>query len=345
MADGTLIVADDPLLRKALSEVLNGRDKSGSVSAVSPTRADASALGKAGVIVLAGTISELLENARLLQSVNAAERPLVAVVITGSSTLSDLTSALPLSREAIIEVPERGIRNALEEKAVAIDGAVGRVKLSGWRKVPSAARTAQSSSQLTSQPNRNYSGPMICLGASTGGTEAIQQVLKGLPATCPPIAIVQHMPEAYVADFAARLDRNCAMSVRQAEEGDAMQVGLVLIGPGGRQMRLKRDGSAVRVALGESDKIGGHCPAVDALMDSAASVLGRKGIAVLLTGMGKDGASGMLAMRKAGAKTFAQDENSSVVYGMPKAAFEVGAVEIVAPLPDMAARIMGAVLP
>ena len=167
---------------------------------------------------------------------------------------------------------------------------------------------------------------LIAMGASTGGTEALLAVLKELPGNLPPIVITQHMPPVFTEMYAERLDRLCAMEVREAKDGDALYLGLCLIAPGGLQMRVHRDVLGARVSCKEEDKVSGHCPSVDVLFHSVAEEYKASAVGILLTGMGKDGAKGLLAMHEQGAYTLGQDEKSSVVYGMPMEAYKLGAV-------------------
>lgn len=167
---------------------------------------------------------------------------------------------------------------------------------------------------------------LIAMGASTGGTEALLAVLKELPGNLPPIVITQHMPPVFTEMYAERLNRLCAMEVREAKDGDELYSGLCLIAPGGLQMRVHRDVLSARVSCTEEEKVSGHCPSVDVLFHSVADQFKASAIGILLTGMGKDGAKGLLAMHERGAYTLGQDEKSSVVYGMPMEAYKLGAV-------------------
>lgn len=181
---------------------------------------------------------------------------------------------------------------------------------------------------------------VIAIGASTGGTEAIRQLIEGFPATMPGVVIVQHMPAGFTRMFAERLNQLCAMEVREAAHGDQLRAGLVLIAPGGRHLRLARGGAGFEVHCAAGEKVSGHCPSVDVLMHSVAKVAGVRAIGLLLTGMGADGADGLCAMRHAGARTLAQDQASSVVFGMPRVAFERGGAERLVPLDQMAAATL-----
>ena len=182
---------------------------------------------------------------------------------------------------------------------------------------------------------------VIAIGASTGGTEAIRRVIEEFPATTPGIVIVQHMPAGFTKMFAERLNQLCQMEVREAKDGDRIRSGLILIAPGGFQMKVIRSGGFYQVRCGGTEKVSGHCPSVDVMMHSVAEHVGRNAIGAMLTGMGQDGAEGMLAMKNAGARSIAQDEASSVVFGMPKVAFEKGGASRLVPLDKIAASLMG----
>jgi len=165
------------------------------------------------------------------------------------------------------------------------------------------------------------------MGASTGGTQALTAVLTRLPAEIPPILIVQHMPPGFTRTFAERLNTICAFEVKEAEHGDAVTPGRALVAPGGRHLLLGRQGSRWIAELNDGEKVHRQKPAVEVLFQSVAKLAAANAVGVIMTGMGGDGAEGMLAMRKAGARTIAQDEQSCVVFGMPKEAIKLGGVE------------------
>lgn len=167
---------------------------------------------------------------------------------------------------------------------------------------------------------------IIGLGASTGGTEATLEVIKRLPANTPGIVVVQHMPPGFTKMYAERLDRTCPMQVKEAQNGDIIERGRVLIAPGDKQMRVVRQGAHYVVSCQPGAKVSGHCPSVDVLFRSMAQSVHCRMVGIIMTGMGRDGAEGLLEMRKRGAFTIGQDKESSVVYGMPMVAYEIGAV-------------------
>jgi len=181
---------------------------------------------------------------------------------------------------------------------------------------------------------------MIFVGASTGGTEALKELLLGFPGDCPPILVVQHMPEAFTASFAKRLNSLVRPRVVEAQGGERVEPGTVYIAPGHSHLRIKKAAGAYITELLQTPAVNRHRPSVDVLFNAAADLLGRNAIGVILTGMGKDGAQGLLRMRQAGAKTLGQDEESCVVYGMPREAFLIGAVEEQLPLDAIAPRIL-----
>jgi two-component system chemotaxis response regulator CheB len=168
---------------------------------------------------------------------------------------------------------------------------------------------------------------LIAIGASTGGTEAIIEVVKKFPANTPGVVIVQHMPPVFTRMYAERVDKICAMKVREAKNGDRVERGTILIAPGGdEQLYVRQDASGYYTYIAAGAKVSGHCPSVDVMFDSVAKTAGRNAVGVILTGMGADGAKGLTDMKKAGAHTIGQDEESCVVYGMPMEAFKRGGV-------------------
>jgi len=184
---------------------------------------------------------------------------------------------------------------------------------------------------------------VIAVGASTGGTEALREFLAPLPSDTPGIVVVQHMPASFTKSFADRLDTQCQMRVKEAAEGDRILPGHVLIAPGDFHMRVLRSGAVYSVTVNHEERVNRHRPSVDVLFDSCAQNLGANVVGVILTGMGADGARGMLAMRNAGARTIAQDEATSVVYGMPREAVLAGGVEQVLPLQSIPDAVLRAV--
>jgi two-component system chemotaxis response regulator CheB len=183
-------------------------------------------------------------------------------------------------------------------------------------------------------------GRLLVIGSSTGGVEALSELISHLPENCPPTAIVQHMPPDFTASLAARLDRLNAPKVVEAHDGAPIEAGCIYIAPGGAKHLEVQDNNGLRCRLRAGPPVSGHSPSVDALFTSAAQVAKSNTIGVILTGMGRDGAQGLLAMREAGARTIGQDEATSLIYGMPRAAFEIGAVERQLPLDRIANAVL-----
>lgn len=214
---------------------------------------------------------------------------------------------------------------------------ISKIKIAAKAKVPQASEkfSAQADMQWRVDTKK-----IIAIGASTGGTEAVHHILKQLPANMPGILIVQHIPPVFSRMFAERLNNQTPFEVKEAQTGDYLEPNKVLIAPGNQHVRIKRLGEKYKIEVFLGDKVNGHCPSVDVLFESVAKECGRDSIGIILTGMGYDGAKGLLLMRRKGAQTLGQDEKSSVVYGMPKVAFEIGAVERQVPLETMAQALV-----
>lgn len=214
---------------------------------------------------------------------------------------------------------------------------VAKVKIASTAKVGNMKHTAAAVS--TRGMNAVASDRIVAIGASTGGTEAIFDVVKNFRRDIPGVVIVQHMPPGFTKMYADRLNNQCEVAVKEAQTGDKVLPGQVLIAPGDRQMRLVKVGNEFQVECKGTERVSGHCPSVDVLFHSVAKVAGKKAIGVILTGMGGDGAQGLLAMRNAGALTVGEDEASCVVYGMPKVAYDIGAVQYQMPLDAIARKV------
>ncbi len=200
---------------------------------------------------------------------------------------------------------------------------IAKIKIAAKAKIVANIPVAESSLPKVSTSTNK----IIAIGASTGGTEAIFSILSKLPAEMPGILIVQHIPSVFSKMFAERLNSQTKLNVKEAETGDWLEKGKALIAPGDRHMRIKRVGDKFKVEVFAGEKVNGHCPSVDILFESVAKEAGSNAVGIILTGMGYDGARGLLAMRRKGSRTIGQDEKSSIVFGMPRVAFEIGAIE------------------
>lgn len=253
--------------------------------------------------------------------------PQYKIPIIVVSSVSDIVfDAMNAGAVDFLSKPDARIPNAFEnfinELILKIKGAAN-VNLSANM----AQLTRANMNKITEKTLVPNSSRLIAIGASTGGTEALYSILKVLPKTVPGIVVVQHIPPVFSRMFAERLNMQTSFDVKEAQTGDVIEPGRVLIAPGDKHMKVKRIGDKYIVELSQGSKVSGHCPSVDVLFESVAKMAGKNAVGVILTGMGQDGATGLMSMRRFGARTIGQDKESSVVYGMPKVAFDIGAVE------------------
>lgn len=235
----------------------------------------------------------------------------------------------------------RGLNQMLADLRQKVKMAAG-ANLSAWKN--KAQKREKSAPVVIRTALAESTDKVLAIGASTGGTEAIRRVITSFPASMPGIVIVQHMPPGFTKHFSDNLNQICEMEVREAQTGDRVMPGRVLIAPGGKHMTVRRSGGIYLVDCQEGENVNGHCPSVDVLFHSVARYVAGNALGVILTGMGGDGADGLVAMRHAGARTIAQDEASCVVFGMPKVAIERGGAERIAPLdgiPQMIVSMLG----
>lgn len=258
--------------------------------------------------------------------------PLPIIVV--SSTSGTVFDAMDAGAVEFVGKPDLSSVNSVEN---FINDLVMKIKIAANAKVRTLAMDSpvkMINSKLVSDNKK-----IIAIGASTGGTEAIFSIIRNLPPDTPGIVIVQHIPPNFSRMFAERLNNTTNLSVKEAKTGDYVEQGHVLIAPGDQHMVVKRLGERYKVECFEGEKVNGHCPSVDVLFESVAKEAGKNAVGVILTGMGYDGAKGLMSMRRKGARTLGQDEKSCVVYGMPKVAFNIGAVEKQCSLDNMAYNI------
>ncbi|WP_017904409.1 protein-glutamate methylesterase/protein-glutamine glutaminase [Pseudomonas asplenii] len=264
-----------------------------------------------------------------------AERPTPTLIC---STLTEQGSAVGVEALAagavgVFTKARLGLRQSLEQLSAELIRKVeesARARPMALRHNPTAAESAPVPSSVP--PVLRTTDRVVALGCSTGGTQALEFILRQLPRDCPGIVIVQHMPEKFTADFARRLDKLCQIEVREARHLDRVHSGLALLAPGGLHMQLKRSGAHYQVEVLDGPPVNRHKPSVDVLFRSVARQAGANTLGIIMTGMGDDGARGLLAMRDSGAATVAQDEASCVVFGMPREAIRLGAAQVVEPL-------------
>ena len=280
-----------------------------------------------------------------------AQRPLPVIICSSYSEAGSRTAmrALELGAAEVIGKPSLGTPQERQEAQIRVCDAV-RAAAQARKSRPAAPKALEPGPKHTADvilppaspnaPPAPRTAPLVVMGASTGGTEALATVLKELPPDAPPVVIVQHMPERFTTAFAQRLDSLCRVRVAEAVTGDTLQLGHVLVAAGNHHLVLRRKGAAYHVEVLDGPYVARHRPSVDVLFRSAAQAAGRNALGILLTGMGDDGARGLLEMKQAGARTLAQDEATSVVYGMPREAVRMGATERTLPLDKFASEIV-----
>lgn len=281
-----------------------------------------------------------------------AEHPTPVVICSTLTEKGADTTMLALSAGAvgIVTKPKVGLKQYLQDASCDLVGAVKAAARANPRRLAQASATSITRIQPKLSADAviaagtstlmQTTDSVVAIGTSTGGTQALEAVLRALPQACPGIIIVQHMPEKFTEAFARRLNSLCLMEVKEAVSGDRVRPGQVLIAPGGRHMLLKRSGAQYHVEIVDGPPVSRHRPSVDVLFRSVAKFAGRNALGIIMTGMGDDGARGLKEMRDAGALTLAQNEETCVVYGMPKEAVKLGAVERSLPLNEIPAAIM-----
>lgn len=269
-------------------------------------------------------------------------RPTPVVMI---STLTEQGSevtlrALELGAVDYIAKPKLGVKEGMTD---LVEEVADKIRIAAQARVKRHTTPSSSAEAAPARVSGNFiqtTEKVVFIGSSTGGTEALKEVLSRMPANSPAILVTQHMPESFTKSFAARLDGLSAMKVKEAEHNERVVPGHAYVAPGHSHLLIRKSGAYYYTELAQSEPVNRHRPSVDVLFDSAARILGANALGVILTGMGKDGAAGMLRMRESGAYTIAQDAATCVVYGMPKAAVDIGAAHEVAPLQDIAGRIV-----
>lgn len=280
-----------------------------------------------------------------------AEKPTPVVICSTLTEQGAQTTlqALEAGAVAVVTKPRSGLKQFLEDSSGDIVNAVKAAAMSNLRSLSTKARTpvkpgikntADVVLPSTQMAMAQTTERIVALGTSTGGTQALEAVLTPLPRVCPGIVIVQHMPEKFTAAFAARLNSLCNIEVKEAENGDRVLSGRALIAPGGKHMLLRRSGAQYYVEVMKGPLVNRHIPSVDVLFRSVAQTAGKNALGIIMTGMGDDGANGLLEMRNANSRTLAQDEASCVVFGMPKEAIKRGAADQVVSLGTIPSAII-----
>jgi two-component system, chemotaxis family, protein-glutamate methylesterase/glutaminase len=344
-----LIVDDSASVRQMLTSILNEDPDMEVMGAASDPFAAARRLQEEipDVIILDIEMPRM-DGITFLRKI-MAQRP-IPVIICSTLTVegSDLMfEAFEAGAVDILPKPRADTRQALQESSVRLRDAVkaaARARVRVGRAPRMVIEEKLTADAIIPPPVQGRASPVteriVCIGVSTGGTEALREVLEVLPRRSPGIVIVQHMPAGFTAAFAKRLNGLCEVDVKEAEDGDIVVQGGVYIAPGGRHMLLQRTGQRYHIAIKDGPAVSRHRPSADVLFRSTAQNAGRNALGIIMTGMGDDGARGLLEMRKLGAATRAQDEESCVVFGMPKEAIACGAVEKVVSLAQIPREIL-----
>ncbi len=339
MAIKVLIVDDSALMRKLLTELLSA-DKGIEVVGSAPDPLVARDMIKQlnpDVLTLDVEMPTMDGLTFLRNLMRLRPMPVVMVSSLTERGADATLSALELGAIDFVAKPKLDVKRGMEalgEEIIAKVKIASRAKPMALQERPITPRAA-SGQLLTTTTDR-----LIAIGASTGGTEAIARVLATMPASSPGIVITQHIPPAFSARFAERLNGSSALTVKEAKDGDQILIGHAYVAPGAYHLRVVRRGARYVCQIGDDEPVNRHRPSVDVLMHSVAQHAGANAIGVMLTGMGADGAEGMLAMRQRDAPTIAQDKDSSVVWGMPGEAVKRGAASQTLPLDDIAARLV-----
>jgi two-component system chemotaxis response regulator CheB len=336
-----LIVDDSAIVRRALSDIVNAQpDLEVCGTASDPFVARDKILALNPDVLTLDIEMPRMDGLTFLKKL-MRYRPMPVVVISSLGQASSRAAIEALQCGAVDVVAKPGgpysvteLRTQLAEKLRA--AACAHLRCSAGAQSPAPVRAA--APPAGPQPNRRVPS-IIAIGASTGGVEALRSVLVELPAEMPPIVIVQHIPAVFSAEFARRLDSTCKLRVKEAADGDPLSPGWVHIAPGNFHMRVRNTGGAWKAVVGDGPQVHFQRPAVDILFESVAQEAGRSAVGVILTGMGADGAAGLLKMKQAGASTIAQNEASCVVFGMPREAIRAGAVDDILPLDQIAAML------
>ena len=344
-----LIVDDSAVVRQTLEEVLSSdRGIEVMATASDPYIAAEKILHEAPDVITLDIEMPRMDGITFLHKL-MSQHP-IPVVICSSLTDAGSETALKALEYGAVEIilkPRIGAKQFLEESKVRICDAVKAAYLAKVRPITTLPRTIVPKlsadvilGKPTSHAMAKTTEKVVVVGASTGGTEALSDFLQAMPLDAPGIVIVQHMPEHFTRAFASRLNTICQISVKEAENNDTVLRGRALIAPGNYHLLLKRSGARYYVEVKEGPLVSRHRPSVDVLFRSAARYAGRNSIGVIMTGMGDDGARGMLEMKEAGAFNIAQDEDSCIVFGMPKKAIELNAVDRVLPLAGIPAAVL-----
>lgn len=342
-----LIVDDSAVVRQTLSDLIaSDPDLQVMATAGDPFAAAARIQEERPDVITLDVEMPRMDGVTFLRKL-MAQHPIPVVVCSSlvGANSETLAQAMAAGAVDVICKPQVGVRDFLEEsRTILCDAIKAAAQARLGRMRPQRIEAKLTADAVLPPPSgramAKTTETVIAIGASTGGTEALRVVLEAMPADCPPIVVVQHMPEHFTAAFARRLDSLCAITVREARHGDRLLRGHALIAPGNKHTLLERSGATYCLQVVDGPLVSRHRPSVDVLFRSVARSAGRNAVGLIMTGMGSDGAQGLLEMRSAGARTLGQDAATCVVYGMPQEAHRLGAVEEEIPLPRIPATLL-----
>jgi len=338
-----LIVDDSALVRNILTEnISNDPELEVIGTAADPYQArDILVIEKPDVITLDVEMPRMDGITFLKRYMQVIPTPTIIVSSLTENNKRLTMEALEAGAVDVVPKPKSGL---VDSFPLMMSELISKIKMAATVNISKIKSPSLVHSDISMHQLKGAKNYIIAIGSSTGGTEALARILPAFPAVCPGIVIVQHMPAEYTASLAERLNRLSQMTVKEAKNGDRVISGHILIAPGGTQhMKVQRYASQYRIKLVEGDPVSSHRPSVDVLFQSVAAAGGKNGVAVLMTGMGKDGAAGLLDIRNAGGRTFVQDEKTSVVWGMPKVAWQINAAEAMVALDHIPGTIIKAI--
>lgn len=342
-----LVVDDSALVRQSLTDILRSDPVVGEIQTAQDPYVAVERLENFSPNVIILDVEMPRMNGITFLKKIMAQHPIPVIICSSLATAqSDVVfKALEYGAVDIIEKPKLGLRIFFEEsKVIILDAVKAATKANLNRLIQNKPIEPKYSADVVEKQKRpsilKTTDKVILVGASTGGTEALVTLLKGFSVDCPGIVVVQHMPEHFTSSFAERLNYICDITVKEAQDKDPVTPGKAIIAKGNKHLLIKLSGAKYYVEIKDGPLVSRHRPSVDVLFRSGANYVGKNAIAIIMTGMGDDGAKGMLELKKAGAYTIAQDESSCVVFGMPKEAIKIGAIDKILPLEKIAPFVM-----
>jgi two-component system, chemotaxis family, protein-glutamate methylesterase/glutaminase len=338
-----LVIDDSALVRQTLTEIINSDSQLSVIGTASDPYFAAEKIRQLVPDVITLDIEMPRMDGITFLKTLMAQCPVPVVIISSLTQTGSLLALRAVDHGAVEVIAKSEIRNTkehLEESRIRITDAIKAARMVSVKRIAFAQNKVATA--IEKKPTTGIyktTDKVIAIGASTGGTEAIRFLLTNVPANSPGILITQHMPPGFTKSFADHLNTLCQVTVKEASDGERIMRGHAYIAPGGKHMELYRSGAQYVIRIRDGELVNRHKPSVEVLFNSVARHAGQNALGIIMTGMGRDGAEGLLNMKEAGARTIAQDENSCVVFGMPKEAIKIGAVDQILPLQEIPAKI------